>query len=159
MFSKHILWCCPVYPVLSPEQQLKNNIFLFLWVLLTFQYLFAYSRYISVHVQEKKNVFILLINVKKTNPCPCIFRVTQMDVVTSTTDLHITYDANVITAVCKKNVLRLVHDKRKTELRFLRASHVPSGFPSPNKTVRDTHDWHVNVHLSYVALSITSIRF
>lgn len=94
---------------------------------MTFQYLFAYSRYNSVHLQGKK---YSLLNVKKTNQCQYIFRGSQKDVVTSTIDLHVTYmyDANVITAVRKKN-LRLVHDKRKTEVRFLRASHVASGIP------------------------------
>lgn len=82
---------------------------------------------------------IFYINVKKTNQWPCIFRGTRKDVVTSTIDLHVTYDANVITAVRKKN-LRLVHDKRKTEVRFLRASHAASGIPSSNKIVSDTYD-------------------
>lgn len=133
MFSKHIPWCCQVQLVLSPAQQLKNNIFLFLRVLQTFQYLFAYSRYIFSTYPRKT---FSLFNVKKTNHCPCICRRTQKDVITSTIDLHVTYDANVITAVSKNN-LRLVHDKRKTKVRFLQ------GIPSPNKIVRDTYEWHL----------------
>lgn len=73
----------------------------------------------------------------KTNNCPNSCRGARKDV--GTIDLQVTYDANVITAVRKANV-RLVHDNRKTEGRFLRASHVASGSPSLNKIVRDTYD-------------------
>lgn len=43
-----------------------------------------------------------------------------------------TYDANVITAARKANVC-LFNDNRKTEERFLCASHVASGNASPSK--------------------------
>ena len=49
-------------------------------------------------------------------------------------DLQVTYDADVITAV------RLVHDNRMIEVRFLWTSHVASGKPSQNKIVRDTYE-------------------
>lgn len=41
-------------------------------------------------------------------------------------DLQVTYDGNVITAVRKANEF-LVHDDRKAEVRFLRASHFSRG--------------------------------
>lgn len=57
-----------------------------------------------------------------------------------TIDLLLTYDADIIAAIRKANV-RPLHDNCKT--RFLRASHVTNGNPSPNKTVRDIYDWYV----------------
>lgn len=61
-------------------------------------------------------------------------------------DLQLPFDADVVTAVRKANV-RLLHDNRMTQVRFLMASHVMSGNPSPNKIVRDTYDWHVKFSL------------
>lgn len=49
-------------------------------------------------------------------------------------DLQVTYDANVITAV------RLVHDNRMIEVRFLWTSHFASGKSSQNNIVRDTYE-------------------
>lgn len=96
-----------------------------------------------------------LFNVK-TNNFPCSCRGAQKDV--GTIDLQVTYDANVITAVRKASV-RLVHNNRKTEVRFLRASHVASGNSCLKKIVRDTYTTGMsNVRLSYVALAITSTR-
>lgn len=57
-------------------------------------------------------------------------------------DLQVTYDTIVITAVRRGNVC-LVHENRKTEVRFLRALHVASGNPSLNIIVRETYDWHL----------------
>lgn len=46
--------------------------------------------------------------------------------------LQVIYDANVIITVPKANV-RLVHDSRKMEVWFLRASHLASSNPSLKK--------------------------
>lgn len=104
---------------------------------MTVQYLLAYSTYISVHVQSKKKCSVFNV---KTNNCPRSCRWAQKDV--GTIDLQVTYDAKIVLAVRKANV-RLEHGNCKPEVRFLRASHVASGNPCPNKIVCDTYDWHV----------------
>lgn len=83
--------------------------------------------------KEKKT---FLFNVKTKN-CPISCREAQKDV--GMIDLRVTYNANVITVVRMANV-RLLHDHRKTQVRFLWASHVAIGNPSPNKIVYDTYD-------------------
>lgn len=97
------------------------------------QYSLAYDTFISVYVERKKT---FLFNVKTKN-CPISCREAQKDVGMS--DLRVTYNANVITVVRMANV-RLLHDHRKTQVRFLWASHVAIGNPSPNKIVYDTYD-------------------
>lgn len=87
----------------------------------------------------KKLIIILTIGVLWNCFHNCIKAVITCKTVT--TDLQLIYDTNVITAVRKAN-LRLVHDNRTMEVRFLRASHVASVIPSKIKIVRDTYDWH-----------------
>lgn len=66
----------------------------------------------------------------KTINFPCSYRRAQKNI--GTIDLQVTYDANFITAVHKAN------NNHKTEVRFLRASHIASGNPSLEIIVRDT---------------------
>lgn len=76
----------------------------------------------------------------KTNNCPCSYRGAQKKF--GTIDLQLTYDGDVIAAVCKASV-RLVRDNHKMEARLLQASHFASVNPSFNNSVHNTYDWHV----------------
>lgn len=72
--------------------------------------------------------------------------VRQRKTYVGTIDLRVIYDANNINdfyPVRKPNV-RFEHNKCKTEVRFLRASHIANSNPSLlNRIVHDSYDLHV----------------
>lgn len=64
------------------------------------------------------------------NNCTCSCRESKKDI--GSIDLQMTYDAYVISAVCKTNTC-LAHNYCKTEVRCLRASHVANDNSSLNR--------------------------
>lgn len=95
-----------------------------------FYYKLSYARFISVHVKKNSNA--------ENINCP--FSCHEAKKADGTIDLHLTYDTKVITAIGRANVC-LLHDTRKTGLRFSWPPHVATGSPSSNKIGQDT--WHV----------------
>lgn len=112
-------------------------------------YLLAYSRYISVHIQ-RKNILHFMWKLITVRAVVVSHRQTSVRL---TFRWH--YDTDFITAVRKAN-LRLFHENRNTQVRFLRASQVANGNPSPHKLIRNTYDWHVK--LPYVFRCTQSLQ-
>lgn len=72
--------------------------------------------------------------------------VRQRKTYVGTIDLRVIYDANNINDFYpdRKPNVRFGHNKCKTEVRFLRASHIANGNPSLlNRIVHDSYDLHV----------------